>query len=65
MDDPARIRELAEMGVHGICSNDPRLFAVADRVPEPEKPKQSRAEKRAAKKTAKEAAKEQKAEEAG
>jgi hypothetical protein len=53
------------MGVHGICSNDPRLFAVADRVPEPEKPKQSRAEKRAAKKTAKEAAKEQKAEEAG
>jgi glycerophosphoryl diester phosphodiesterase len=57
VDDPARIRELAEMGVHGICSNDPRLFAVADRVPEPEKPaKQSRAEKREAKRTAKEAA---------
>ena len=45
---------LAEMGVHGICSNDPRLFAVADRVPE--KPaKQSRAEKREAKRTAKQA----------
>ncbi|MGH2983642.1 MAG: glycerophosphodiester phosphodiesterase [Solirubrobacterales bacterium] len=66
VDNPARIRKLAEMGVHGICSNDPRLFAVADRAPEPEKPaKQSRAEKRAAKKAAKEAAKEQKAEEAG
>lgn len=66
VDDPARIRELAEMGVHGICSNDPRLFAVAERSSEPEKPaKQSRAEKRAEKKAAKEAAKEQKAEEAG
>jgi glycerophosphoryl diester phosphodiesterase len=65
VDDAARIRELAEMGVHGICSNDPRLFAVAERSPaaaEQEKPaKPSRAEKRAAK----EAAKEQKAEEAG
>jgi glycerophosphoryl diester phosphodiesterase len=37
VDDPARIRELADMGVHGICTNDPRLFAVADRAPEPEK----------------------------
>jgi glycerophosphoryl diester phosphodiesterase len=63
VDNPARIRELAEMGVHGICSNDPRLFAIADRVPaEPEEaPKPSRAEKRAAKK----AATEQKAEETG
>jgi glycerophosphoryl diester phosphodiesterase len=68
VDNPARIRELAEMGVHGICSNDPRLFAVAERAPapEPEKPaKLSRAEKREEKKAAKEAAKEQKAEEAG
>ena len=70
VDNPARIRELAEMGVHGICTNDPRLFAVAERAPapepKPEKPaKQPRAEKRAAKKTAKEAAKEQRAEEAG
>src|SRR5918994_4190144 len=35
VDNPARIRELAEMGVHGICTNDPRLFAVAERAPAP------------------------------
>ena len=57
VDNPDRIRELAEMGVHGICSNDPRLFTVADRAPGPEKPaQQSRAEKREEKKAAKEAA---------
>jgi glycerophosphoryl diester phosphodiesterase len=57
VDDPARIRELADMGVHGICSNDPRLFAVAARAPaaEPKPAKPSRAERRAAKKAAKEA----------
>ncbi len=57
VDDPARIRELAEMGVHGICSNDPRLFAVADRAPapEPKSEKHSRGERRAAKKAANEA----------
>jgi glycerophosphoryl diester phosphodiesterase len=68
VDNPARIRELAEMGVHGICSNDPRLFAVAERAPAlaPEQqPKKSRAEKREEKKAATEAAKEQKAEETG
>ncbi len=70
VDDPARIRALAEIGVHGICSNDPRLFAVAERAPAPDpeaekSAKQSRAEKREQKKAAKEAAKEQKAEEAG
>jgi glycerophosphoryl diester phosphodiesterase len=67
VDNPTRIRELAQIGVHGICSNDPRLFAVAERAParEPEPPKQSRAEKREEKKAATEAAKEQKAEEAG
>jgi glycerophosphoryl diester phosphodiesterase len=27
VDDLERMRELAEMGVHGICTNDPRLFA--------------------------------------
>jgi glycerophosphoryl diester phosphodiesterase len=26
-DDPARMEELAAMGVTGICSNDPRLFS--------------------------------------
>jgi glycerophosphoryl diester phosphodiesterase len=67
VDDPGRIRELADMGVDGICSNDPRLFAVAARAPAPEpKPaKPSRSERRAAKKAAKEAAKERQAEEAG
>jgi glycerophosphoryl diester phosphodiesterase len=57
VDELERMVALIELGVHGICSNDPRLFAVADRAPGPEKPAQeTRAEKRAAKKAAKEAA---------
>jgi glycerophosphoryl diester phosphodiesterase len=31
VDDSERIRELLTMGVKGICSNDPRLFEVAER----------------------------------
>jgi len=31
VDDAERIRELLDMGVDGICSNDPRLFEVAER----------------------------------
>jgi glycerophosphoryl diester phosphodiesterase len=31
VDDPERIRDLLDMGVNGICSNDPRLFATAER----------------------------------
>jgi glycerophosphoryl diester phosphodiesterase len=31
VDDADRIRELIDMGVDGICSNDPRLFEVAER----------------------------------
>ena len=27
VDDPRRMQQLADAGVHGICSNDPRLFA--------------------------------------
>jgi glycerophosphoryl diester phosphodiesterase len=27
VDDAQRMRELAEMGVDGICTNDPRLFS--------------------------------------
>jgi glycerophosphoryl diester phosphodiesterase len=35
VDDVPRMRELLAMGVHGICSNDPRLFAQAEREPLP------------------------------
>ncbi len=31
VDDAERMRELLAMGVDGICSNDPRLFEVAER----------------------------------
>ena len=34
VDDAERMRELLAMGVDGICSNDPRLFEVAERQPE-------------------------------
>lgn len=30
VDDPERMRRLVARGVHGICSNDPRLFAQLD-----------------------------------
>jgi glycerophosphoryl diester phosphodiesterase len=30
VDDAERIRRLLEMGVNGICTNDPRLFEVAE-----------------------------------
>jgi glycerophosphoryl diester phosphodiesterase len=33
VDDAERIRELIEMGVDGICSNDPRLFEAAEKQP--------------------------------
>jgi glycerophosphoryl diester phosphodiesterase len=35
VDDLARMRELIAMGVDGICSNDPRLFEVAEGEPLP------------------------------
>ncbi|HEU4979839.1 MAG TPA: glycerophosphodiester phosphodiesterase [Solirubrobacterales bacterium] len=35
VDDVVRMRELIAMGVDGICSNDPRLFEVAEREPLP------------------------------
>jgi glycerophosphoryl diester phosphodiesterase len=31
VDDAARMKELIAMGVDGICSNDPRLFGVAEK----------------------------------
>ena len=33
VDDVERMRELLAMGVHGICTNDPRLFAQLDSPP--------------------------------
>jgi glycerophosphoryl diester phosphodiesterase len=52
VDEPERIAELLEMGVNGICTNDPRLFDVAERgapppssadqEPPPEEPKRRR-----------------------
>jgi glycerophosphoryl diester phosphodiesterase len=33
VDDARRIAELLEMGVNGICTNDPRLFEAAERLP--------------------------------
>jgi len=35
VDDAGRMRELLSMGVDGICSNDPRLFEVAERQLQP------------------------------
>jgi glycerophosphoryl diester phosphodiesterase len=35
VDDADRIRELIDMGVDGICSNDPRLFEAAEKRPAP------------------------------
>jgi glycerophosphoryl diester phosphodiesterase len=35
VDDAGRMRELLAMGVDGICSNDPRLFEVAEGRPHP------------------------------
>jgi glycerophosphoryl diester phosphodiesterase len=35
VDDAGRMRELLGMGVDGICSNDPRLFQVAEGKPHP------------------------------
>jgi glycerophosphoryl diester phosphodiesterase len=63
VDDAERMVELLEMGVHGIVTNDPRLFAEVERVPEPapeEPPKPKRSEKRAAKKEEKAAEKAEK-----
>jgi glycerophosphoryl diester phosphodiesterase len=72
VDDAVRMRELLAMGVHGICTNDPRLFAVAERAPEPSEDAQSEGAskpsrygrlgaKRAAKKAEKEKAAQEKA----
>jgi glycerophosphoryl diester phosphodiesterase len=59
VDDLERMAELIGMGVHAICSNDPRLFEQAEKraasgPPEPvEEPKPSRKERKAEKKEAK------------
>jgi glycerophosphoryl diester phosphodiesterase len=35
VDDAARIRQLIELGVDGICTNDPGLFEIAERELQP------------------------------
>jgi glycerophosphoryl diester phosphodiesterase len=47
VDDATRMRELIDMGVDGICSNDPRLFEVAERAPAaaPQEAKETKSEK--------------------
>jgi len=59
VDDAGRMRDLLDLGVHGICTNDPRLFAELEALEaSPEEPeKLSRSERRAAKKAAKAEAK--------
>jgi glycerophosphoryl diester phosphodiesterase len=32
VDEKARMTELLKMGVNGICTNDPRLFAEAEKA---------------------------------
>jgi glycerophosphoryl diester phosphodiesterase len=57
VDEAERMRDLIDMGVDGICTNDPRLFAAVEApvaaTEEAEAEKLSRSEKRAAKKFAK------------
>jgi glycerophosphoryl diester phosphodiesterase len=67
VDELERMVELIGMGVHGICSNDPRLFEQAEQIAasapaqEPlEEPKQSRKERRSEKKAQKQAEKAEK-----
>jgi glycerophosphoryl diester phosphodiesterase len=49
VDDAERIRELIGMGVDGICSNDPRLFGVAEREPVAVAPESAQTEEEAGK----------------
>ena len=61
VDEVDRMAALLRMGVHGICSNDPRLFAMAEKVVAGEGPEPiaqddaKKAEKKAAKPGKKEA----------
>jgi glycerophosphoryl diester phosphodiesterase len=77
VDDPVRMGELVRMGVHGICTNDPRLFAQVERSleaaakvaaeaapEEKEEPKQGRFQRLAEKRAARKAEKQAKKEKA-
>jgi glycerophosphoryl diester phosphodiesterase len=46
VDDARQMGDLLAMGVDGICSNDPRLFEVAERIPQPSSEPESPAESR-------------------
>jgi glycerophosphoryl diester phosphodiesterase len=71
VDDAERMRNLLAMGVHGICSNDPRLFEQVEREPRPaselakakeadQEPKPGRFQRFSAKREARKAEKEAK-----
>jgi glycerophosphoryl diester phosphodiesterase len=53
VDELDRMVELLRMGVHGVCSNDPRLFEKAEKIvagqAEPDKPPSKREAKKAEK----------------
>ena len=54
--------ELLQMGVHGICSNDPRLFAEAERIVTGDAPSPEEGGGRQAKKAEKQTVKAEKQE---
>jgi glycerophosphoryl diester phosphodiesterase len=61
VDDVNRMRELIDMGVNGIVSNDPRLFEAAEKQPAPEPEPKAEKQKPDKEKPEKEKAEKQKA----
>jgi glycerophosphoryl diester phosphodiesterase len=57
VDDLDRMVDLVRMGVHGVCSNDPRLFEKAERIVSGEAAPEEKLSKREAKKAEKQAKK--------
>ncbi len=62
VDELDRMVELLQMGVHGICSNDPRLFAEAERIVTGDAPSPEEGGGRQAKKAEKQTVKAEKQE---
>ena len=57
VDELDRMVELLQMGVHGVCSNDPRLFEQAEKIVAGDPAEDEKPSKREAKKAEKEAKK--------